>query len=350
MGRYFRTERGYEERTHWKEETKGEVVILPEQTVIIEDDGYASLDGLSINQLIENNVYVVTLNGIKYECVCRYYDEYDCTLIGNGVIYGDGNPSNNEPFILDSYVDNEIYLNTSFKGEYTISISTIGTAYIYHKLDPNYIPTDEITVQSDWNETDGTSKAFIQNKPPIIQDENGDVYLDKLHVGLIETAKKLATEEYWYEPKKHIVLTDEINGYNYIVSMRDGNLISYCEASSISVTAMPTKTKYLDGDPFNPAGMIITARCKDGSTREVNGFTYDSTVNSANVNNFIITYKEGNNTFTTTISLSFHDFSLIDFNYIVKNDGTYELTSWKGTYNGEPSTRIVVPNSEFIIA
>lgn len=336
MGRYLRTERGYEERTHWKEEIKSEVVLVDNLT----SDDYNNDINVPKCNFISGQSYNVTLNGTLYEgLVC--YSDGDYNVIGDDGIV---------PFYIDDDGGDDLYVSVNDgDSTWTLSISTIETAYIYHKLDPNYIPADDIAVQSDWNETDGTSKAFIQNKPPIIQDENGDVYLDKLHVGLIETAKKLATEEYWYEPKKHVVLTDEINGYNYIVSMRDGNLVSYCEASSISVTTMPNKSKYLDGDTFNPAGMIVTARCKDGSTREVNGFTYDSTVNSANVNSFIITYKEGNNTFTTTIRLGFHDFSLVDFNYTVNEDGTYTLTSWKGTYNGEPSTRIVVPNSKLII-
>ena len=334
MGRYLRTERGYEERTHWKEEIKSEVVLVDNLT----SDDYHNGDNVPECNFIPGQSYNVTLNGTLYEGVeCYYYGSWN-------VIGGD----DTVPFYITDNGGNALYVEI-YEGDitWTLSISTIGTAYIYHKLDPNYIPADEIAVQSDWNETNDTSKTFIQNKPPIIQNEDGDVCLGSLDA--IEDAKKLATEEYWYEPKKHVVLTDEINGYNYIVSMRDGNLVSYCEASSISITTMPTKTKYLDGETFNPTGMVVTATCKDGSTREVNGFTYDSTVNSTNVNSFIITYKEGNNTFTTTISLGFYDFSLIDFEYTTNEDGTYTLTSWKGTYNGEPSTRIVVPNSELII-
>ena len=41
--------------------------------------------------------------------------------------------------------------------------------------------------------------------------------------------------------------------------------------------------------------------------------------------------------------------TLIDFDYTSNNDGTYTLNAWKGTYKGEPSTKIVVPNNELFI-
>ena len=40
---------------------------------------------------------------------------------------------------------------------------------------------------------------------------------------------------------------------------------------------------------------------------------------------------------------------LIDFNYTENPDGTVTLTSWKGTYNGEPSTKFVIPRDSRII-
>lgn len=40
---------------------------------------------------------------------------------------------------------------------------------------------------------------------------------------------------------------------------------------------------------------------------------------------------------------------LIDFNYEENEDGTYTLTSWKGTFNGESSTEIRIPNDPRVI-
>ena len=95
--------------------------------------------------------------------------------------------------------------------------------------------------------------------------------------------------------------------------------------------------------------MVVIATAKDGSTREITNYKYDR-VTTENINNFYIRLEEGTKVFTARVnSLKFHDFSLEDFEYIVNEDGMYELTAWKGTYNGEPNTRIVIPNSELII-
>lgn len=40
---------------------------------------------------------------------------------------------------------------------------------------------------------------------------------------------------------------------------------------------------------------------------------------------------------------------LTDFGYTDNGNGTYTLTSWKGTLNGEPSTELVIPNFKEII-
>jgi len=40
---------------------------------------------------------------------------------------------------------------------------------------------------------------------------------------------------------------------------------------------------------------------------------------------------------------------LKDFKYKSNSDGTYTLTEWKGTYNGEPSTEIIVPDYDTIV-
>jgi hypothetical protein len=161
--------------------------------------------------------------------------------------------------------------------------------------------------------------------------------------------KTAITEKTFYNPKNGIIIKDEVNGYDYVVSMKNGILVSYCTTDYIYIDTISNKTTYTEGETFNPDGMVVMAYCKDGTTREILNYTYEETVTNENVSHFIITYTEGNNVFTTSVGLNLHDFSLIDFNYTVNNDGTYTLNSWKGTYNGEPSTQIVVPNSELII-
>lgn len=40
---------------------------------------------------------------------------------------------------------------------------------------------------------------------------------------------------------------------------------------------------------------------------------------------------------------------LIDFNYTDNEDGTYTITGWKGTYQGNPSTKVIIPDGSNII-
>ena len=149
-------------RTHWEEQ--GEVVVLPEATVTIdeEDDGYETLSE-EFPQLIVGEKYIVLFNGVRYECIARALNE-DCVLIGNGTIYGDDNLGNNEPFSCDSYENGTIYLNVAVAGEYTISI--LQETIIVHKLDEKYLP-DSVkgATQSDWNQNDETAPDYIKNKP-----------------------------------------------------------------------------------------------------------------------------------------------------------------------------------------
>ena len=39
---------------------------------------------------------------------------------------------------------------------------------------------------------------------------------------------------------------------------------------------------------------------------------------------------------------------LVDFDYTANTDGTYTLTGWKRTLNGESSTRLIVPDNALI--
>lgn len=46
---------------------------------------------------------------------------------------------------------------------------------------------------------------------------------------------------------------------------------------------------------------------------------------------------------------TFDESILVDFYYTKNDDGTYTITDWKKTYNGESSTRCIIPEHEKII-
>lgn len=71
---------------------------------------------------------------------------------------------------------------------------------------------------------------------------------------------------------------------------------------SIEITTPPTKTSYLAGDSFNPAGMVVTASYGNGyavlATAEVGGYSISPNVLTDGTTYVTISYSEGGDTFT----------------------------------------------------
>ena len=71
---------------------------------------------------------------------------------------------------------------------------------------------------------------------------------------------------------------------------------------SIAVTTLPTKTTYITGEAFDPAGMVVTAYYSDGSSATVIGYTLEG-FSSATVGTSTITvsYNGKNTSFNVTV-------------------------------------------------
>lgn len=71
---------------------------------------------------------------------------------------------------------------------------------------------------------------------------------------------------------------------------------------SIEITTPPTKTSYLAGDSFNPAGMVVTASYGNGyavlATAEVGGYSISPNVLTDGTTYVTISYSEGGDSFT----------------------------------------------------
>lgn len=152
--------------------------------------------------------------------------------------------------------------------------------------------------------------------------------------------------------KDDITLIDQVNGYHYIACMRDGNFVTYCATRSIEITTMPAKIEYTAGEYFDPAGMTVVATAYDGTTREITDFIYPSSYILDGDTFIEIKYIEAGITHMATIPITVTPFDpsvmLVDFEYTANDDGTYTITGWKGTYNGEASTEIIIPNNGLI--
>ena len=154
-------------------------------------------------------------------------------------------------------------------------------------------------------------------------------------------------------PKESIFFIDQINGYKYIACMRDGNFITYCAIKNIEITSMPSKTEYIAGDYFEPTGMVVSAVAYDGTTKEIVDYTLPESYLTNGTTYVEISYIEDGLIYTANVPITVNEFDpavvLVDFEYTTNDDGTYALTGWKGTYNGEASTEMIIPNNGLII-
>lgn len=173
----------------------------------------------------------------------------------------------------------------------------------------------------------------------------GDVYVgSKSGVNKDEGSVKLVANK-----ALSFVLTDTCNGFEYIIQMQNGNLVSFCRCDHIEVVEMPTKTNYVNGEPFDSTGMKVVAVTQDGISKTIDNYTCSEYVMGTGVE---IQYVENEAVYTTNLILDVSPYNvneLIDFDYTANSDGTYTITGWKETLNGEPSTEMIIPDNHSVI-
>ena len=163
-----------------------------------------------------------------------------------------------------------------------------------------------------------------------------------------------ATGDAIYSPKNYITLIDQVNGIKYRIAMRDGELVSYTYIDGIVVTQLPDKITYMAGEHFDSTGMVVSTISTDGVTNEVSNFAVDEACLTEGTTEVSVSYTdESGEVYTTTVPVTVNPFDpavvLVDFEYTANDDGTYTITDWKGTYNGEVSTEMIIPNYGCII-
>ena len=151
-------------------------------------------------------------------------------------------------------------------------------------------------------------------------------------------------DEFFNQTKKVLYMKGSDDGKTYTGSLVNG-VLTFESFDKLYIETEP-KTAYVTGEAFDPTGMVVMAELEDGTTKEITNYTYEE--NFAN-NQVIIKYSG----FEVIIEITVYEsmeLMLQDFTYTVNEDGTYELNTWKGTYNGETSTRCIIPNHELITA
>jgi hypothetical protein len=249
---------------------------------------------------VDGETYRVIYNNTEYDVICRVEGSF--TFLGNASYYTLSYEDTGEPFLLQCHPN----------GANLFQIGSENATIAVHSLTKH--------VQQ-------LSEELIPDTIARISDIN--------------------------QERKDICLTDKGNGYSYVIYMLNGNLISCCKTKSIKVTTMPTKTRYMHGEFFDPTDMVVMATCQDGTTREITEYTYASAYLSEGTTSIDIIYTEAGRTYADTIQITVVAFDaptvLVDFTYTNNEDGTYTITGWKGTYNGKASTEIIIPNYGCII-
>lgn len=139
-----------------------ETVVVKETSVEIAEAGGHVEDLLSY-MLVEGETYIVTWNGVSYECIARNSNSgWGEIYIGNQSVASDfwefpETIESNEPFFIITYAPDSLSeINASEAGTHTFSITHIvSTVY---KIESKYL------TQSDWNENDPMSAAYVQNR------------------------------------------------------------------------------------------------------------------------------------------------------------------------------------------
>lgn len=180
-----------------------------------------------------------------------------------------------------------------------------------------------LQANANWNQTDSEAVDYIKNKPALT--------------------------------KYSLKLIDSENGFQYTIKMANGNITSFCAPGSIAVTTQPDKLEYMQGQRFDPTGMVVSVMNTDGTTSELTDYTFsdEPMMEVGEGVEFEITYNDGDSDFSTFVTLDVTEFDpaveLIDFGYTANADGTYTLTSWKGTTGGVTGTELIVPDNALVI-
>lgn len=144
-----------------------------------------------------------------------------------------------------------------------------------------------------------------------------------------------------------IIFKDATTGIDYIGYIDNGEWTLEKKINRIEVTSLPDRTNYIKGEELDFTGLTVIGIFGDNTSVEITDYIYDYDKNVNGDVKIIISYEQIGVVYTTSFEISI--ISLDDFVYTDNNDGTYTITDWKGTYNGEPSEKYIVPNSKNVI-
>lgn len=204
--------------------------------------------------------------------------------------------------------------------------------------------SDIPTVNLDGYATESYVDSAIANITIDVDSELSDISENPVQNKVIKTE----LNNYLTKKEMYIPLIDSENGFTYFVSIKNGQLVSEGKIISIEATSLPITTTCNEGDVLNIEGLEVMATFEDGSTGKIFNNDWNNIIVSESTIN--LSYNQLGTVFTVSFEINVItvESRLIDFEYTKNDDGTYTLTAWKGTLNGEPSTELVVPDSNLI--
>ena len=207
----------------------------------------------------------------------------------------------------EGYLTNGVYFVASPTNQHYIARFTGKTEI--KKIDGKYVDLDEMgfaTVAKSGNYND------LSNKPLI--------YTDVVRY----TSNQGLSSTYKYNARQNIDVYSKYEVDDKIANV-DVDLSEYAKTSDLSEYA---KTSY-------------TYTKSEVDDKVANIFPRDSIqlIDQVTGKRYSICVRNG--VITTYDSLLY---DLTDYEYTANDDGTYTITSWNGTNNGEPSTEIIIPN------
>ena len=147
-------------RTHWVEDG-GEVEVVSNNSLQLNESNGVRInvfeykgDGFAFGQ-----TYIVYWNGVRYECVSRYWSDEDTSVcIGNrDKAHGKGDTG--EPFLLSYDDEPNLCYVYAFDGTTQLDLTVNTFEKVYHKLPEEYLPesVDGVVIRSS---TEGSTKKF----------------------------------------------------------------------------------------------------------------------------------------------------------------------------------------------
>lgn len=137
---------------------------------------------------------------------------------------------------------------------------------------------------------------------------------------------------------------------NYLGDSKTYN-IPCVNFTSFEVSGMPEGC--FAGESIDTSNLVVMATYEDGAVVEITEYEVSQYMVDDETIEVTITCAGMSNSYDVAVFRRFNQNELsdlfVDFYYTDNGNGTYTITDWKGTLNGQPSTKIVVPNSRQII-